>query len=423
MGTSLYSAPYTCSHDGFNKPKPVNPTVTSGSVQCAGIQDDKSSLIKTPPGGWRPPKAYSRLIIKGQIRKPTLKCRIDYETSTDPGVQRTVTYTGPQFASSPSNYVLTSPTFPSDLSTRTEQRALRKVKQQDVNLAVAFGERAATAEHLALTAGRILGGLKAARRLDPVKMAKQLGMNPQILANRAKRVLRRKYNTVDGKVHSLWLEAQYGWKPMLSDVHGMVSELIDRDNRFEDRYTVHCTAKGEQLVTTYLEGITAQTGISGLEFRNCRISTRARHRSYARFDWVLNNPSLATASELGITNPAETAWELVPFSFVADWFIPLGTYLSSLDAGTGWSFKGGSLSNITRVERRFYAGTPVLTGGAVKQRPYNYSPVSTQRAVRLHRAVYLTPPQAWMPSIWGDGLGPGNRAMNAIALLGSFFRK
>ena len=422
MGTSTYDAPWRGSWDGFSKPKPLNPIVTSGSIQAGVLQDDKSSKQKTAPNKWRAPTPYTRTIVKGQTRV-RLNGRIDYESNIDLGVQRTLTFAGVSGASNPGGYVLTAANVPDELAVRTEQRALAKIKQQKMNLSVAFGERAATAEHLALTAGRILGGLKAARKFDVGGIANALSMDSGKLAKRAKRVLSRKYNTVDGKAHSLWLEAQYGWKPLLSDVHGAVSELIDRDNRFEDRYRTTCTAKAEQLSEAYLEGIICNTAMSGLTWQDCRQTTRTRFRCYARFDWVLENPMLVTASELGMTNPLETAWELLPFSFVADWFTPLGTYLSSMDAGVGWSFKGGSLSKLTRSERRFYPGFPKLSSAAVRQKPYNYSPVSTQKAMRLQRQVYLTPPPVWMPSPWGAGLGPGSRAMNAIALLGSFFRK
>lgn len=421
MGTSTYYAPFRFEWDGLTKPKPASPIVTTGTGPQGVLQDDKSALLKTAPGQWRAPQQYSRTIVSGHAR-PRYSFRIDYESIVDLGVPRTATYSGVSGASNPGSYTLSAANVPSDLAVRTEQRALSKIKQQKINLSVAFGERAATAEHLALTAGRILGGLKAARKFDIPKLSKVLKIDPDKLAKRAKKVLSRKYNTVDGKAHSLWLEAQYGWKPMLSDVHGAVSELMEKDNRFQDRYTACCTASSERFEQSYLEGITAATS-TAITVKGCRQETRTRFRCYCRFDWVLANPMLVTASELGMTNPAETAWELLPFSFVADWFIPLGTYLSSMDAGLGWTFKGGSLSKLTRSTRRFWPGKPELPLSAVKQVPYNYSPVSSQKAMRLQRQVYLTAPPVWMPSPWGDGLGPGSRAMNAIALLGSFFRK
>jgi hypothetical protein len=52
--------------------------------------------------------------------------------------------------------------------------------------------------------------------------------------------------------------------------------------------------------------------------------------------------SLETLKRYGLTNPLETAWELTPWSFVSDWFIPVGAYLSSLTADQGLTFKTGT---------------------------------------------------------------------------------
>lgn len=49
-------------------------------------------------------------------------------------------------------------------------------------------------------------------------------------------------------------------------------------------------------------------------------------------------------------NPLEVAWEVVPFSFVVDWMIPVGDYLSSLDALKDVLGVNGT---VTRKEREY----------------------------------------------------------------------
>lgn len=44
----------------------------------------------------------------------------------------------------------------------------------------------------------------------------------------------------------------------------------------------------------------------------------------------------------GLINPAVLAWELIPFSFVVDWFAPIGNTLDALDAGVGVQFLSGT---------------------------------------------------------------------------------
>jgi hypothetical protein len=46
-------------------------------------------------------------------------------------------------------------------------------------------------------------------------------------------------------------------------------------------------------------------------------------------------------SQLGMANPLSLAWELLPYSFVVDWFLPIGQFLSSLDYALGLEFRYG----------------------------------------------------------------------------------
>jgi hypothetical protein len=52
---------------------------------------------------------------------------------------------------------------------------------------------------------------------------------------------------------------------------------------------------------------------------------------------------------LGIFNPLLIGWELVPFSFVVDWFIPVGSYLEGIDALLGYDSFSYSNSLLTKV--------------------------------------------------------------------------
>jgi hypothetical protein len=321
----------------------------------------------------------------------------------------------------PTGYALPSSlSFPSDLSTRATQRALGKLKQQNVNLAVAFGERAATAEQVAIAAARMLKVLEAAVRLKPKTALKEIA---RILKVKAKRTFDPKAHP-DGKAASLLLEYQYGWKPMYSDVYGSMIELQERDKRFEDRYHCHVTGKMEDYTDTFVGARYSSALVSGLLQGDCWIRTRMRNRCYTRLDYVLENPALATAASVGLTNPLEVAWELVPFSFVADWFIPIGSYLSRLDATNGWSFKGGSISKITRAHREFgVTNVTIASIQALDQRPSNGSPVSHQKHMQFSRSVFGSSPSAWLPNLSGEKrLASGDRAINAIALLTSFLR-
>lgn len=73
-------------------------------------------------------------------------------------------------------------------------------------------------------------------------------------------------------------------------------------------------------------------------------------------DLVITNPNLAMISQFGLANPLAIAWELVPFSFVLDWFVNVGDYLSSLTDFVGVELKNASTTTFTT-----YAGTYIRT--------------------------------------------------------------
>lgn len=137
-----------------------------------------------------------------------------------------------------------------------------------------------------------------------------------------------------------------------------------------------------------------------------------------RLDYELENPFVATLAQLGITNPAELIWELVPYSFVIDWFVPVGNYLSAFDAALGWHFKGGT---ITEWARQKGVGLPRPDGsGGWYYQPGQLGMKYHCNHFKMVRSVYTSSPLPRFPGI-KNPLSTGHIA-NAMALLVSAFR-
>lgn len=60
-------------------------------------------------------------------------------------------------------------------------------------------------------------------------------------------------------------------------------------------------------------------------------------------------PIAFAMDQVGLINPLSVAWELVPFSFVVDWFLPIGTYISSLSDFAGVKFTQSYLTLMLNV--------------------------------------------------------------------------
>jgi hypothetical protein len=265
-------------------------------------------------------------------------------------------------------------------------QALLELKGQRVNLGVALGELQSTANLVGTTAGRIGRAYKSVKRGNFRGALNHLG---QAATGR------------NSTLPKSWLEMQYAWKPLLSDVHGAFQELV-----FADTAKFRVTARGKWSAKD--EGSYVYSSSYGSK----RITYQRESGVRVRLDYVPGNTFFSTLSRVGLTNPAEIAWELVPFSFVVDWFSPIGDFLSSLDAAFGWTFMSGSCSTLQRMKGRETPGPPsgYYTSGNFEGR---------WRRVRLDRKVYLSSPLPSSPGIKNPiSLG---HAANGLSLLAAVF--
>lgn len=227
-----------------------------------------------------------------------------------------------------------------NLQNEVKQKVLQKVKDQDVNLAVAWAERDQT---LALLKG-------AFTKLSKAFIAASRGNFPKA----AWELTGRKTNqTFRGTLAQNWLELQYGWLPLLSDIFGTVQ-------------TMQKHAKKEYILVRSRKRI-SETGDSSVPSLNGnavdRTTSETVYEVSVRIKMKSRSVFLKTASELGLTNPALVVWEKVPFSFVVDWAIPIGSFLSQFDAGLGFYFETGSMTTwYSRQSTKYRFNNRVPTG-------------------------------------------------------------
>lgn len=305
----------------------------------------------------------------------------------------------------------TRPQCPSYVSDGAANKALAALKGQRVNFAQAFGERRQTANLVANSIMRITKAVGAAKRLDPRGIQKALGVQ-------ARKGIKR--NTKDAA--GLWLEHQYGWLPLLSDVHGATELLNERDGDDPYRYTVSVTGKyQDHIVTPPLTKLLRADGNIGTHVTFSVTKEYAQfYKAKCRIDAYADNPELGLATSLGLTNPLDVAWELTPFSFVVDWFLPVGNYLNLLDATSGFKFRSGSLT--TTAE---YLGSLDLTDTNCQpgwcERSGTGTSHSNYRRFYMNRMLYSDFPTGSL-HLSNDPFR-GNRVYNALALLRLQFKK
>lgn len=230
------------------------------------------------------------------------------------------------------------------LANQAKIKALSNLKRKKVDLGVAFAEANRTARLVGDTAIRIarcVSELKHGR----VRNAMQwIGLRSASGAPRG---------------HSWpanWLELQYGWKPLLSEINGAVLAIKER-NIYDFRVTVKGT------VSETLSGNFRVTP-SGSSPTGYDCTAGGQRGAMCRIDAIPGNEFLKTLSTVGLTNPLVVAWEVVPYSFVVDWFWDIGGWLNSLDAGVGWSGTTSSTSLMSRADWQLNGVSGTLSNGS-----------------------------------------------------------
>lgn len=270
-----------------------------------------------------------------------------------------------------------------------ETKALLKLKDQKVNLGVALAEAQQTANFVGSAAARYAQTYQAFRR---GQFKRAWSQATGISSHRS--------------VPKRWLEYQYALNPLLQDVKGSFDALKQHPS-----YDWVVTAKASMRIPVELDE--TKTNLIG-SYGNIRRTEVGFKGCFVRLDFQPGNTFLSSLSQVGVTNPLEIIWEKVPFSFVVDWFLPIGDWLSAMDATYGWQFLSGSRSFLTRSRVTFRsAGTT---------RPSEMTMFSCQgsgKTLNLSRLVYLTSPLPSFPGI-KNPVSLGHMA-NGLSLLSQVF--
>jgi hypothetical protein len=193
-------------------------------------------------------------------------------------------------------------------------KVAEQIKGSDFNLATFLGEGNQSLEMIADGAIRIRKGLHFIRRGDVS------GAIRSLTEGTSRSPLKRHVSgrKVSGDLSSNWLELQYGWLPLLQDVEA-ASLMLAHAAQAPFQTTYRASVRRESLLSFNGGGATP------LDRRYTYRWLRTHQRSMI----VTIKEKMSSVATLGLDDPLSLAWELLPYSFVADWFIPIGQYLEA----------------------------------------------------------------------------------------------
>lgn len=277
------------------------------------------------------------------------------------------------------------------------------VKDQKVNLVQAFAERKQTTRLIgdaALklnTAYRLLrrGQLSAAGRVFGITVGKRAATRYKQHHGSIK-----SNDDIDKMLSSGVLQIQYGIKPLISDIVGSYELMLDKQ-LLAVTETVRKSHSSEQVIKWR---DTPYPGVSSTSDTNLDVSVQ-----YG-VTFAAGNEELHTASQVGLTNIALIAWELMPWSFVIDWFIPIGNAISSVDATQGLDFIDGWRSLRVKVNNTDVQTVSTEDSQGVVTQGYQLR--------RFERTVLTSFPGAAFPA-FKNPIGV-DHIINGVALLAGF---
>jgi len=293
----------------------------------------------------------------------------------------------------------TVPLPPNSQASEAEVKALENLKNQKIHLGVSMAEAKRTISMIAKSATGIARQVTNYRRNNGSAWREvkrwENGSCPRFNWN---------------KIPDSWLQLQYGWIPLMQDIVGGIAAT---QQKYEEGALVRVRSRVER---PWNETRTASLRSGGTSL-GWDTSIVGQQTVFVALWYQLTNPGLAQLSSLGLVNPAEIVWEMLPYSFVVDWFAPLGPWMSSLTGAAGYSFKGGSLSRLTRgkeMVRQVDSSSPtqVVYGGfpTVNTEYWNFS-----------RTCYSSTP---VPGFYlKNPITSVRRGLNALALLAQAFSR
>jgi hypothetical protein len=280
--------------------------------------------------------------------------------------------------------------FPANYQLKLLEKLVQKVKGFDFNLGVNLAQMRQVSSMVDVNLRKITGALWDLRKGRFADAARQLGARP------------KRTNLRVDDLSGRWLELQYGWLPLISDTFN-AAKAFEAISQGPQTRVVRVSHKKKQLIE-------ASTSPSTHSARYEKTTRRSLIYEMAE--------ELSVARQLGLLDPLSVAWEILPWSFVIDWFIPIGSYLDMVNQVP--HLKGRFLqTTITKANNL----KDMTWLGGTKPSNWLYDEVTLTpdqgeyfSRVQMDREVLGSPPAVPPPTFSMTGAVEGTRVWNAIAL-------
>lgn len=290
-----------------------------------------------------------------------------------------------------------------------QNSVLGKCKGASWNLPVFTAEANKTIDLIASTAKRIATGFRAMKRGQPDKAWKALGFHP---------TRKQRQETLGVAARDNWLAYRYGWIPLLSDVKSAAEFAASQLTTHPPvrRFSALCSAGEQKEVGVQNQDIFL--GTTGWDADSTYTVLRTGEAKAWITVQLMGNQSARTMSQLGM-DPWQLGWELLPYSFVADWFVNVGQFLELQSALAGLQILDAGYSTMASAEISFNLHGPNQTTQywSTVSTGKSEGPKATKRGYSRSKWINPSVNLLFNPKLNQE------RIADAVALLGNAFSK
>jgi hypothetical protein len=282
---------------------------------------------------------------------------------------------------------------------KIQNALLSQVKGHSFNLGVNLAQMGKVSSMVATNLGKLGRAIRALKHGDFSNAARQLGAAP--------RTTQLQGRDVSGR----WLELQYGWFPLIKD-------------SYEAAKAFESISNGPR--TAYFRSPKINKSMEAFYVNDGADKFSRTHRRTFRYSFEMYE-EMSFPRQLGLYDPLSIAWELIPYSFVVDWFVPIGTYLDNLSQipklnGRWLTHSGYETSGAPKYQRVAPFPNCGYHGGAHKYQVQSRTPACTGSYRWVSRGGLGSPPDVPRPGFnQAEVAVHGNRVWNAIALASQRF--
>lgn len=255
-------------------------------------------------------------------------------------------------------------------------KAIENVKGSDFNAAVFMSQLPLALGQVVNTTTALLGGVQAFSRGNipgAVRAFSRVTGNHGFQQQRTQQWLGTKlsgrykdrYSDIAqkrmsaGDISGSWLAMQYGYLPLISDVSNLMDAI---KSMTESRKLI---GRGRKTFKTVVSGKDF-FGLSGNTEPNRPPPVTVELRASVK---LILQEELSANRMLGLIDPVGVAWELLPWSFVYDWVLPIGDYLKAMSFVTG--LQGTQVLSLSRASSQkdasnfYYPFGSAYLGGSI----------------------------------------------------------